>query len=213
MKLYVRIVCIWSVFLGVYHETTAQQRIVRDRVQGYRIGDVVADFTLKNVNGELVNLAGYASKQGVIILFTSTHCPFAKSYEDRFLALDKKFSERNFPVIAINPNDPGSYEDDTFEQMKERAKIKGYTYPYLSDDNQQVAKAFGAIRTPEVFVLKNNQGKFVLAYSGSPDDNPQDENGVSRRYVEDAVNNLLDGKPVATTRSRAIGCPIKWKEK
>lgn len=183
-----------------------------DKVPGYKIGDVVANFTLKNVDDKLLSLSDYSSKQGLILVFTSNHCPFSKSYEDRILSLDRKYASLGFPVVAINPNDPRLYEDDTFEQMKERARTKGYSYPYLCDENQQVAKVFGAIRTPQVFVLKNSKGKFVLAYSGTLDDNPQDEGGVTKAYVENAVSNLLEGKPVATTKTKAIGCPIKWKE-
>lgn len=183
-----------------------------DKVPGYKIGDAVADFTLKNVDDKLLSLSDYSSAQGVILVFTSNHCPFSKSYEDRVLSLDRKYSSLGFPVVAINPNDPRLYEDDSFEQMKERAKTKGYSYPYLWDENQQVAKVFGAIRTPHVFVLRNTKGKFVLAYSGTIDDNPQDERGVTRAYAENAVSNLLEGKPVATTRTKAIGCPIKWKD-
>jgi peroxiredoxin len=178
----------------------------------YKVGDVVVNFTLRNVDDKLVSLSDFASKQGIILVFTSNHCPFSKSYEDRILLLDRKYAPLGFSVVAINPNDPRLYEDDTFEQMKERAKTKGYTYPYLCDENQQVARLFGAIRTPQVFVLKNTQGKFVVAYTGTVDDNPQDASAVKRAYVENAVTNLLEGKPVATTKTKPIGCPIKWKE-
>lgn len=178
---------------------------------GYNIGDVVADFKLKNINGKMVSLSDFSAAKGFIVVFTSNHCPFSKSYEDRVIALDNKYASQGFPVIAINPNDPDAYEEDSFANMQARAKEKGYTYPYLADDTQTVSKLFGAMRTPQIYVLKKEGGKLILSYLGAIDDNAQDPSGVTKRYVEDAVNNLLAGKPVVTTTTKAVGCAIKWK--
>ncbi len=178
---------------------------------GYTLGDAVADFKLKNVDGKMVSLANFASAKGFIVIFTSNHCPFSKSYEDRIVALDAKFATQNFPVITINPNDPEAYEEDSFVNMQARAKEKGYSYPYLADDTQTVSKMFGALRTPQAYVLKKEVGKIVVSYIGAIDDNAQDPSGVTKRYVEDAVSNLLAGKPVVTTTTKAVGCAIKWK--
>ncbi|WP_031525910.1 thioredoxin family protein [Dyadobacter crusticola] len=178
---------------------------------GYQIGDAVAGFQLKNTNGNTVSLADYANAKGLIVVFTSNHCPFAKAYEDRIIALNSKFSGQGFPVVAINPSDPGTHPDDTFEKMKERALSKNYGYPYLADQSQQVSKAFGAGRTPQVFVVQKSGSKFIVRYIGMIDDNPQDPGGVTKLYVEEAVNNLLGGKPVVTTVTKPVGCPIKWK--
>lgn len=178
---------------------------------GYNIGDVVADFKLKNINGKMVSLSDFSAAKGFIVVFTSNHCPFSKSYEDRVIALDNKYASQGFPVIAINPNDPDAYEEDSFANMQARAKEKGYTYPYLADDTQSVSKLFGAMRTPQIYVLKKEGGKLILSYLGAIDDNAQDPSGVTKRYVEDAVNNLLAGKPVVTTTTKAVGCAIKWK--
>ncbi len=180
--------------------------------QGYQLGDAVANFRLKNVDGSMISLSDYASKKGVIVVFTCNHCPFARAYEDRIGSLDGKFAPQGYPVVAINPSDPVAYEDDTFEQMQERARAKNYTYPYLADATQAVAHDFGATRTPHVFVLKNQGGKFSVQYIGTVDDNPQDPAGVTKRYVDDAVSNLLAGKPVVITTTKAIGCAIKWKD-
>lgn len=179
---------------------------------GYQIGDAVTNFRLKNIDGKMISLSDYASKKGVIVVFTCNHCPFSRAYEERIIGLHQKYAGMGYPVVAINPSDPIAYEDDTFEQMQERAQTKGYTYPYLVDDAQIVAKEFGATRTPHVFVLKNTGGKFVVQYIGTVDDNPQDPTSVTKRYVDDAVTNLLAGKPVVTTTTKAIGCAIKWKE-
>lgn len=178
---------------------------------GYQIGDVVANFNLKNVSGNNVSLSDYASSKGVIVIFTSNHCPFAKAYEDRLIALHAKYASQGFSVIAINPGNPVTQLDDSFEKMKERASAKGYNYPYLSDETQQTAKIFGAARTPQAFVLQKTGNNFTVRYIGMIDDNPQDPAGASKFYVEDAVNNLLSGKPVVTTITKPIGCAIKWK--
>jgi peroxiredoxin len=178
---------------------------------GYQIGDAVAAFRLKNTNGNMVSLADYGNVKGLIVVFTSNHCPFAKAYEDRIIALNSKFAAQGFPVLAINPSDPGTHPDDAFDKMKERSLAKNYGYPYLADDSQQVSGAFGAGRTPQVFVVQKSGTKFVVRYIGMIDDNPQDPAGVTKLYVEDAVNNLLAGKPVATTITKPVGCPIKWK--
>lgn len=180
-------------------------------VAGYNLGDAVTDFKLKNIDGKVLSLSNFTSAKGFIVVFTSNHCPFSKSYEDRVVALDNKFASQGFPVIAINPNDPDAYEEDSFANMQARAKEKGYTYPYLTDDTQAVSKMFGAMRTPQVYVLKKEGGKIIVQYLGAIDDNAQDPAGVTKRYVEDAVNNLLAGKPVVTTTTKAVGCAIKWK--
>jgi len=179
---------------------------------GYQIGAVVADFKLKNVDGKVVNLSDYKDKKGVIVVFTCNHCPFAKAYEDRIIALDKRYAAQGFSVVAINSNDAADYEEDSYPNMQKRASEKGYSFPYLHDETQGIAKAFGAARTPHVFVLRNDGGKFTVQYIGTVDDNYQDAGGVTKRYVEDAVTNILSGKPVVVTQTKAVGCAISWKE-
>jgi peroxiredoxin len=182
-----------------------------NRLAGYGIGDAVADFKLKNVDGKTVSLNDFASAKGFVVVFISNHCPFSKSYEDRVIDIDKKYASQGYPVIAINPNDPEAYEEDSFVNMQARAREKGYTYPYLTDNTQTVTKAFGAMRTPHAFVLNKENGKIIVHYIGAIDDNPQDPANVTKHYVTDAVNNLLLGKPVVTPTTKAIGCAIKWK--
>lgn len=188
-----------------------QQRAQASSV-GYPIGGSVAEFKLQNAKGGTVNLSDYKDKKGVIVVFTCNHCPFAKAYEERIIALDKKYAALNFPVVAINSNDASDYEDESIDNMKKRATEKGYTFPYLQDATQAVAKAFGATRTPHVFVLRNENAKFTVQYIGTIDDNYQDPAGVTKRYVEDAVNNILAGKPVVVTQTKAVGCAIGWKD-
>lgn len=188
-----------------------QQRAQASSV-GYPIGGSVAEFKLQNAKGGTVSLSDYKDKKGVIVVFTCNHCPFAKAYEERIIALDKKYAALNFPVVAVNSNDASDYEDESLDNMKKRATEKGYSFPYLQDVTQAVAKAFGATRTPQVFVLRNENAKFTVQYIGTIDDNYQDPAGVTKRYVEDAVNNILAGKPVVVTQTKAVGCAIGWKD-
>lgn len=200
---------IWAL-VWVWNFAGAADKPLEQR--GYNIGEAVGDFQLRNVNGNTVRLSDLKANKGVIVVFTTNHCPFAKAYEDRIIALDMKYRSQGFPVVAINPNDPAAYEEDSFENMKARASTKGYTFPYLLDDTQKTAKAFGATRTPQVFVLQRQGDKFTVQYIGTIDDSSQDPGSVTRRYVEDAVNNLLQGKPVMLNVTRPVGCAIQWKE-
>lgn len=175
---------------------------------GYDIGDTAADFKLKNVDGKVVSLADFKEAKGYIVIFDCNTCPYSQRYNDRIIALNGKYAAKGFPVIAINPNDPSKSGGDSFEEMAKLAKRKNYTFPYLVDETQSVATAFGATNTPHVFVLDK---ALRVQYIGAIDDNARNENAVSKRYVEDAVNALLSGKPVPVTKVKAIGCGIKWK--
>lgn len=178
---------------------------------GYGIGDAVADFRLRNVDGRMVALSDFSSGKGAIVVFTANHCPFSRAYEDRLIALHQRYQPLGFPVLAINPNDPAAYEEDSFDNMKLRAREKAFPFPYLLDESQAVARAFGAARTPHVVVLKREGDKFTVQYMGAVDDSSQDASGVTRRHVEEAVNNLLAGKPVSLNTTKSVGCAIKWK--
>jgi glutathione peroxidase-family protein len=178
---------------------------------GYTTGDAAADFSLKNVDGKMISMSNYKNAKGFIIVFTCNHCPFAKAYESRIMDLDKKYASKGYPVIAINPNDPGMAPDDSYENMIARAKEKNYSFPYVFDETQNVARAFGATRTPHVYVLEKENGKNIVKYIGAIDNNSDEPEKVTQRFVEDAVNALLEGKPVPTTETKAIGCTIKWR--
>jgi glutathione peroxidase-family protein len=179
-------------------------------VDGYQVGDEATDFNLKNINGKMFSLRNYENAKGFIIVFTSNHCPFSKAYEERLVVLDAKYASKGYPVIALNPNDPEAYEEDTFENMKLRAREKGFTFPYLVD-TKGIGQKYGASRTPHVFVVKKEGGKNIVKYIGAVDDSAQDAAAVNKKYVEDAVNNLLADKPVITQTTKAIGCAIKWR--
>lgn len=177
--------------------------------KGYEVGDVASDFSLKNVDGKMVSLANYSKAKGFIIVFTCNSCPYSVANEDRIIALDKKYKSKGYPVIAINPNDPVVQPRDSFDRMKIRAKEKGFTFPYLFDEDQEVYPMYGATRTPHVYILNKDDGKLVVEYIGAIDDSSRDESGVSKKYVESAVDALLSGKKPSQTNTRAIGCSIK----
>jgi glutathione peroxidase-family protein len=180
-------------------------------VKGYGLGDAVTDFKLKNIDGLPISLSNYRDKKGLIVVFTSNHCPFSKAYEERLISLDRKFAGQGYPVLAVMANDPEAYKEDSFENMQVRAQIKNYPYPYAIDEAQSMARAFGATRLPEVYVLKQNAGQFILEYKGAIDDNPQDTGSVQRRYIDEAVSSLLADRPVQSPITKPIGCGIKWK--
>lgn len=175
---------------------------------GYAVGDTAADFNLKNVDGTMHSLAGIKGAKGYIVVFTCNACPYAQAYEDRIIALDKKYAALGFPVVAINPNDKTIQPGDSFDKMKERAKAKKYPFVYLYDETQEVAKTYGAARTPHVYVLDAAR---TVRYIGAIDDNSEDPDAVKEKYVENAVDALLAGKDVPVKETKAIGCTIKWK--
>ena len=177
----------------------------------YGIGDVVMDFKLKNIDGKAVALSDYKTSKGAIVVFDCNTCPYSKAYNDRIIALNKKYSSQGFPVLAINANDPQVSPGDSFEEMAAYAKRKNYDFPYLVDETQEVARAFGATNTPHVFVLKRDGKDFRVAYIGTVDNNSRDASAVSKKYVEDAVDALLAGQQVPTPTTKAIGCSIKWR--
>lgn len=178
-------------------------------VGGYKIGDVAQDFSLKNVKGKNVSLASLKNAKGYIVVFTCNHCPYAKAYEQRIIELNQKYAPLGYPVVAINSNDKDVQPADSYDNMKKLAKKKKYPFPYLYDESQEVAKAFGATRTPHVYVLDQNR---VVRYIGAIDDNSEDAALAKEKYVGAAIDALLSGKDVAVKETKAIGCGIKWKK-
>lgn len=176
---------------------------------GYKVGDVAQDFNLKNVNGKFVSLSGIKNAKGYIVVFTCNHCPYAQAYEQRIIALHKKYAAQGYPVVAISSNDKDIVPADSFENMKKLAKKKKYPFSYLYDETQEVAKVYGATRTPHVYVLDKDR---KVRYIGAIDDNSEVPTQVKEKYVENAVDALLKGQDVALKETKAIGCGIKWRK-
>ncbi|MEO9076562.1 MAG: thioredoxin family protein [Gelidibacter sp.] len=176
---------------------------------GYKVGDVATDFKLKNIDGTMVSLADYKDAEGFIVIFTCNTCPYSVVYEDRIVALDKKYAAKGYPVIAIMPNNTNMQPRDNRDAMKQRAKEKGFTFPYLIDEGQKVSPQYGATKTPEVYLLQKTKKGNEVKYIGAIDDNYQDDQAVQSKYVENAVDALLSGQSIKETTTRAIGCSIK----
>lgn len=177
--------------------------------KGYKVGDEATDFSLENVDGKMVSLSDYKDAKGFVVVFTCNTCPYSVAYEDRIIALDKKYKDKGYPVIAINPNDPAAQSGDSMDKMKVRAKEKGFTFPYLFDKGQKIYPQYGASRTPHVYILEKKGGKNIVQYIGAIDNSSRDASAVTEKYAEDAIDALLAGKKPEKTYTRAIGCSIK----
>ena len=176
---------------------------------GLKPGDPAVPFSLKSVDGTIVSLSDYSNQKGVILVFTSNLCPFSKAYEQRIIQLHRRYADAGFPVVAINSNSTELSPDDSFIHMKQLSEEKNFPFPYLKDENQEVCKAYGATRNPQIYLLEKSSNGFKIAYVGAIDDNSLDSKSVSNNYVEKAVLALLQGtKPVSAT-TRPIGCIIK----
>lgn len=177
----------------------------------YKVGDAITDFSLKNVDGKMVSLATLKDAKGAIVVFTCNHCPFSVKYEDRIIELHKKYAAKGYPVVAINPNDKDKSPDDSYEKMKERAKSKKFPFAYAYDETQDIARAFGAARTPHVFIVTKEQQNWILKYIGAIDNNAESAEKADKQYAENALDALLAGKNPEPSETKAIGCTIKWK--
>jgi len=180
--------------------------------QGYKVGDEALNFELINIDEKTVSLSDYADEKGVIVVFTCNHCPYSIAYEDRLIELNKKYKAKGYPMVAINPNDPELYPSDSFDEMKVRSKEKGFTFPYLFDEKQDIFPVYGATKTPHIYLLKNEGGKFKVAYIGAIDDSPKDEKSVKKTYLADAIDALLADEVPNPSVTKAVGCGIKVKK-
>lgn len=178
-------------------------------VDGYAIGSVAADINLMNVDENMISYDSFPDALGFIVIFTCNTCPYAVASEDRIIALDAEFKDKGYPVIAINPNDPNVQPADTFELMQQKAKDKGFTFPYLYDESKSVYAEYGAKKTPHVYLLQKVEDEKIVKYIGAIDDNVRNGAAVKDRFLANALYELLDGKEVSLKETKAIGCSIK----
>jgi peroxiredoxin len=172
-------------------------------------GAACPDFALRGVDGKLYRRDDFAGQKVLVVLFLCNHCPYVQAVEDRVIALGKEFAQRSVQLVGICSNDPTDYPDDAPERLAERWRSKGYGFPYLVDESQDVARAFGAVCTPDIYVYGPDRR---LAYHGRIDDSWKDPAKVTRRDLAAAITALLEGKPVVTDQEPTIGCSIKWRE-
>ncbi|MEO0565768.1 MAG: thioredoxin family protein [Chloroflexota bacterium] len=172
------------------------------------LGTSPVDFTLPGVDGNDHSLDQYADKSALVVVFTCNHCPYALAWEPRLLEIQADYAEKGVQLIAISANDAEKYPADSFPAMKDHAANNNWNFPYLYDESQETARAYGAERTPEVFVFDNER---TLAYHGKVDDNYEEPIAVEETYLRDALDAILAGNAPAVTTTDPVGCTIKWK--
>lgn len=172
------------------------------------LNDKAPGFSLKGVDRKTYTLESFKSAKALAVVFSCNHCPYVQATEARMIEIQKDYRDKGVHFVLINSNEDQNYPEDSFEQMVLRAKEKSYPFPYLRDETQETAKAYGATHTPHLFVFDEQRR---LRYTGAIDDNWKDPSQVRRRYLREALDALLEGKPVPEPETHAIGCTIKWK--
>jgi glutathione peroxidase-family protein len=167
-------------------------------------------FRLPGIDDRVYDPAEFKEKGILIIIFSCNHCPYVQAYEERIKDIQARYGSRGVQIIAINPNDERQYPEDSFEEMKRRAAKQQFNFIYLRDETQETARVFGAEATPELYVFDQ---KRRLVYTGKIDDNWREPERVQTKYLEDALNELLEGKEVSVPETYAVGCSIKWRIK
>jgi peroxiredoxin len=173
-----------------------------------QLNEQAKPFTLPGVDDKTHVLSDYKDKEAVAVIFSCNHCPYVKAWEDRMVEIQRDYGPKSVQLIVINSNDVSKIPDDSFPKMKERAQEKGFNFPYLFDESQSVARAYGAERTPEVFLF-DKQGR--LRYHGAIDDNYDHPAAVKEPYLRSALDAVLGTKPLSLGSTEPKGCTIKWK--
>jgi peroxiredoxin len=172
-----------------------------------KIGASAGSFTLPGVDGKTHALDNYKDKAAVAVVFTCNHCPYVLAWEDRLIDIQRDYADRGVQVLAICANDAAKYPADSFENMQKHAVEKGFNFPYLHDESQEVARAYDAERTPEIFLLDKDG---VLRYHGKIDDNYENPAAVTETYFRDALDAVLAGETPNVPETAPVGCTIKW---
>lgn len=183
--------------------------IAQAQIQTLEPGDTAPGFNLKNIDGKTVSLKDFPDAKRFVVVFTANTCPYAIAYEDRLIALNDKFAPQGYPVISINPNDPAASAGDSYGKMQEKAKTKGFTFPYLYDEGQIVTEQYGARVTPHIFLLNKEGSQYKVVYTGAIDSDTQNVNPNKTLYVENAITSLEAGKEIEVASTKAIGCTVK----
>jgi peroxiredoxin len=171
------------------------------------LGTTCPDFSLPAVDGKIYSRSDFCQGRPFLVMFICNHCPYVKAIEDRLIELGHQLNQLKIPLVAICSNDEDSYPEDNFAHLKQRWLEKNYPFPYLHDKTQHVAKAFGAVCTPDFF-LYDSQG--LLQYRGRLDDSWKDPTKVTRRELLEAAQCLLEKRPLPKNPTPSMGCSIKW---
>lgn len=172
------------------------------------IGDKAPQINqeVEDTSGRTLTLAGVAGDNGLLVIFSCNTCPWVAKWEDRYNGLAELAESNDIGMIALNPNERIRNRGESMEDMRKRAQKQNYDFPYALDENHVIADAFGATRTPEVFLFDEN---LTLVYHGAIDDNANDAGAVEATYTEDAINQLVGGTEISTKETRSLGCTIK----
>jgi peroxiredoxin len=171
-------------------------------------GDPAPEFALPGVDGATHRLADFSKSPLLLTTFWCNHCPYVQAWESRMIELGRKYGPRGVSFVLINSNDDRAYPEDRFEAMARRAKEKGYPFPYLRDESQEVARAYGALVTPHPMLFDRNRR---LLFQGRIDDNHERPDRVTHRYLETAIEQALAGKAPAPAELPVLGCSVKWR--
>ena len=172
------------------------------------IGTPLIPFELPDTDGRTHTTAEYQDKTALAVIFSCNHCPYVRAWEDRLVQIQADYADKGVQLLVISSNDAEKYPQDGPEAMKAHAAEKGYNFPYLYDESQEIAHAYGAARTPEIFLF--DQAK-TLQYHGAPDDNYDDPTAVKTHYLRDALDALLAGQLPTIAATPPAGCTIKWR--
>ncbi len=165
------------------------------------------EFKLKNIDGRFYSSHDFANSQALVVMFICNHCPYVKAIEDRLIQLGHDLKKLGVPLIAICSNDAKDYPEDSFENMQKRARDKNYSFLYLHDQDQSVAKSFGAVCTPDYFVMNADR---TYQYRGRLDDSWKDSQAVTQRELYTAVLQILETQKGPLQQTPSMGCSIKW---
>ena len=177
------------------------------KYEGLPLGSKAPDFRLPGVDGNTHSLGAFNDKAILVVAFWCNHCPYVQAWEDRTIAVQRDFAAKGVQFVLINANDPEQYPEDDFSHMAQRAKTKNYSFPYLFDESQKVAEAYGGVCTPDFFVFDKAR---KLRYRGKLDDS-KDPNGVRRKMMREVLDSLVAGKDPPVTFVPPMGCSIKWR--
>ncbi len=179
-----------------------------NQIPGLLPGAKARDFSLPGIDGKTYSLKSFQDKPVVVVFFTCNHCPYVQAWESRFVEVQRDYAAKGVALVGINSNDEAKFPEDDMAHMEERAKDHGYNFPYLRDESQKVAEAWGPVATPDFYVLDKDR---VIRYRGRLDDNHKDANAVTLRYLRDALDDVLAGKAPRVPLTPPYGCSIKWK--
>ncbi len=208
MRHHCRMITAFLVLL-VLATAMAQEKKIK-KMQGLRIGDPLrmTEVKMKNVDGRELSIAEVAGEKGTLIIFSCNSCPWVKAWEDRIAALGNAYQDKGFGVMVINSNDPKIIAEDSYEVMQKRSEERGFAFPYVVDATSGVARAYGATRTPEVFLF-DQDGRLV--YHGVIDDNAKESKEVKEQFLRDAMEALIEGEKVPVKETKSLGCTIKFR--